>query len=313
MHGIAFTGFPAEPLYSLRTVRGWRAAANLLRASKAAGEHLKRRPSDALFSTGGYAGAPVMRAAKKLGIPYVIHEQNSVPGRSNLMFAKAAYGVATTFHAAERHFEGCRVVRTGLPVREDLRLLATRDRAGDEPLVLVVGGSQGAAAINEAALGTAQRMALPEVRWVHQTGKTHFEEVFHSVEHLGISSCYEVKPFFEGPEMGKAYAWASVVVGRSGAGTLSELAAFGLPSVLIPYPAAYAQHQLYNAREFEGLGAAKLIDQNDLNPGSLEAALSEWMSDETGRGRARKALLDWDVPDAASRILAMVEEASANN
>ena len=108
------------------------------------------------------------------------------------MFAKSAFAVATTFHGAASHFAGCRVVRTGLPVREDLRVIAGERREPCEAHVLVVGGSQGSAAINEAALGTAQRMTCPEVKWLHQTGKAHFESIFRSMENLGIASCYEV-------------------------------------------------------------------------------------------------------------------------
>jgi UDP-N-acetylglucosamine--N-acetylmuramyl-(pentapeptide) pyrophosphoryl-undecaprenol N-acetylglucosamine transferase len=310
--GIPFVGFPAEPLYSLRRPRGWRAAVNLLRATGGAKTSLRANPADVVFSTGGYAGAPVMNAARSLGVPYVIHEQNSVPGRSNLLFSKAAFAVATTFHAASKHFPGCRVERTGMPVREDLRQSASRSPQAAECRVLVVGGSQGAVPINQAALGTAQRMTCPGVRWLHQAGPANFEAVYHSLENLGIASCYDVKPFFEGKEMGEAYAWASLVVGRSGAGTLTELAAFGLPSVLVPYPLAYGKHQHHNAKEFEEMGAAKVIDQGDLQPASLESALRVWQCDDEAVERARIALRNWDVPDAAAKILSLVEAAAAS-
>jgi UDP-N-acetylglucosamine--N-acetylmuramyl-(pentapeptide) pyrophosphoryl-undecaprenol N-acetylglucosamine transferase len=309
--GIPFVGFPSEPLYSLKTPRGWRGAAKLLRACAGARRELRSQRPDVVFSTGGYSGAPVMSAARRLRVPYVVHEQNCVPGRSNLMFAKSAFAVATTFRGAERHFAGCRVVRTGLPVRDDLRACAAERKAPSEWHVLVVGGSQGAAAINEAAIGTAQRMTSPKMLWLHQTGKAHFESIFKSMENLAVSSCYQVKPFFEGPEMGKAYTWASVVVGRSGAGTMAELAAFGLPSILIPLPAAGRMDPLANAREFEEMGAAKLLEQSNLHPASLEEALRAWLDDDAAIAPAGEALREWDVPDSAQRIMSLLSEAAA--
>lgn len=310
--GIAFQGFPSEPLYSLKTPKGWLAATNLLRSVGKARSALKKSRPDAVFSTGGYSSAPVVKAASGLHIPYVVHEQNSVPGRSNLMVAKHAACVATTFHSAEQHFEGCKVVRTGLPVREELRELAASHKLmidADPMTVLVVGGSQGAASLNEAALGTATRMVDRDLRWIHVTGRKHFETIFPTYEKLGIGNIYEVKSFLEGKAMGEAYARASIVVARSGAGTLSELAAFRIPSVLAPYPQAYAQHQLHNAREFVSIGAAVLMEQSQILPADLQSAIDGWMNSPGNREKARQALSDWDQPDAARKILDLAVQA----
>ena len=111
--------------------------------------------------------------------------------------------------------------------------------------------------------------------------------------------------------MGEAYGRASLVVGRSGAGTLSELAAFRLPSVLIPYPAAFANHQFYNAQEFEQMGAAVVLTQDVLHPSKLEEALAGWIDAPTRRDNAQQELLKWDRPDAAKRILELVSKTAA--
>lgn len=311
--GIPFRGFPSEPLYSLKSPKGWLAAANLLRATVSARGAVKKSKADVVFSTGGYSSAPIVTAARNIGLPYVIHEQNSVPGRSNLLAAKKAAYVATTFHTADRQFPDSRVVRTGLPVREELREIAASHQLliDVHPLqILVVGGSQGAAALNEAALATATRMTERDLRWTHVTGKSHFEKIFPTYEKLGIGSIYEVKAFLDGPAMGQAYANASLVVGRSGAGTLSELAAFRLPSVLVPFPSAYANHQLFNAKEFEEMGAAVVVPQDVLHPAKLQEALSEWIDSPSRRERAQQALLEWDQPDAARSILELVGKAA---
>jgi UDP-N-acetylglucosamine--N-acetylmuramyl-(pentapeptide) pyrophosphoryl-undecaprenol N-acetylglucosamine transferase len=311
--GIPFVGFPSEPIYSIKSPRGWLAALNLLRATVMARRELKRARAHVLFSTGGYSSAPVVTAARGLGLPFVLHEQNSVPGRTNLMAAKRASYVATTFHSADSRFPGSRVVRTGLPVREELREIAASHRLliDASPLcILVVGGSQGAAALNESALATATRMTERDLRWIHVTGKAHFETIFPTYEKLGIGAIYEVKSFMEGPAMAEAYAQSAIVVGRSGAGTLSELAAFRIPSVLVPYPAAYANHQFHNAEEFAEMGAAVVVPQDVLHPSKLQEALSGWIDDPSSRERAQQALSEWDQPNAARAILELVSKAA---
>jgi UDP-N-acetylglucosamine--N-acetylmuramyl-(pentapeptide) pyrophosphoryl-undecaprenol N-acetylglucosamine transferase len=281
----------------------------LFRATRGVKAELTRQRPDAVFSTGGYSGAPVMYAARALGIPYIIHEQNSIPGRSNLMFGKKAYCIATTFRATAQHFQGCRVERLGLPVRSELRELAQSSSPTEDIRILVVGGSQGAAALNQSALETAERSAHLDWHWLHITGKAHFDDVFHSYKAFGLSSCYEVKAFLEGKEMGRAYAHSSLAVCRSGASTLSELAAFRLPSILVPYPYAFANHQHYNAKEFEEMGAAIIIPQTELHSALLEESIRTWLSDSTAMEVARAALAEWDSPDAAQKVLELVSKA----
>lgn len=309
---LPFMGFGSEPVYSIKTPKGWRAIARLVRATADAHRALGKARPDVIFSTGGYSSAPIVRAAAMRNIPYVVHEQNAVPGRSNRLASKRARAVATTFHAASQHFPGAHVVRTGLPIRNDLRQKAVERRLpmNAYPLrILVVGGSQGAAAINEAAIAVAAR-AVRDLRWLHLTGPKHFEMMFQTYEKLGIGSIYQVKAFLEGTEMAEAYADTSVVIGRAGAGTISELAAFGIPSVLVPYPHAQANHQLHNAREIESIGAAIVMEQGDLEPASLETALLKWIDVGAARESAREALSGWDVPDAADRIWNLLEARS---
>lgn len=310
--GITFRGFGSQPLYSLKSMRGWRALAALARARQQAKRVLKRVDPDVVFSTGGYAAGPVVSAAQALGIPTVLHEQNSVPGRSNLMFAKRADMVCLTFHSSEQYFEGCRTMRTGMPVRQALRDVASGPREKDlMPLVLIVGGSQGAQPINEAILAVATRLVGRPINWLHVTGKQHFEAVFLSFEKLGLKYCYDVKAFLEADDMAAAYGRATLVVGRSGAGTLSELATFRLPSVLVPYPLAFANHQAMNAVEFEEIGASTVIDQRSLSPGTMEEAVLSWLEDPAKCEKASTALAEWDSPNAADQIFELVKAAGA--
>ncbi|MFQ3678158.1 MAG: UDP-N-acetylglucosamine--N-acetylmuramyl-(pentapeptide) pyrophosphoryl-undecaprenol N-acetylglucosamine transferase [Fimbriimonadaceae bacterium] len=292
---LPFVGFPSQPLLSLRTLRGWQGLASLVRARSSARRALRQYRPDVVFSTGGYAAGPVVSAAQSLGVPTVLHEQNAVPGRSNLLFAKRARAVATVFHAAARHFPGVPVERTGMPIRAELRKAAQGGPGPDLlPLVLVVGGSQGARAINEAALGAATRMTGRGLHWIHAAGPAHFEALFASFEKLGLKHVYEVRAFLEVGPLAEAYARCSVVVTRGGAGTLTEIAAFRRPSVVCPYPFAFADHQRHNALELEAMGACVLVDQATLTPTLLEEKLAMWL-DDPGRREAAAAALGVSV------------------
>ncbi len=306
--GIPFEAFPAEPVVSLRTPRGWRAVVRLLRASGMAKRSLRRNPPDFVFATGGYSAAPVLRAAQALRIPYGLHEQNAVPGRTIRLAGPKAAFVATVFRAAEGRLPGCRIVRTGMPVRRELREAASRRDPATADRILVVGGSQGSVAINEVALATGARMTRPQARWTHVCGRANFDACFHTYKNLGLPPEYELKAFLEAREMAMEYARAKVVVGRSGAGTLSELAAFRLRSVLVPFPGAFGQHQVHNAREFEAMGAARVLLQDDLSPATLEEALLALSGGDDAE--ARDQLARWDVPDASSRIADLIVEAA---
>lgn len=307
--GLPFEAFPSEPLVSLRSPRGWRAAARLLKATAMAKRSLKRDPPDFVFATGGYSSAPVLRAAMALQLPFGLHEQNAVPGRTIAMAGPRAAFVGTVFRGTEAHMPRCKVVRTGMPVREALRAAAARRDRSAADRILVVGGSQGSAAINEVALATGARMTTRGLRWTHVCGRANFDACFHTFRNLALPPEYTLKAFLEAAEIATEYQRARLVVGRSGAGTLSELAAFRLPAALVPFPAAFGQHQLHNAREFESMGAAILLDQSELNPSSLERAILEML--ERDLSAVESELARWDVPDAVERILKLIEQASA--
>lgn len=308
--GVMFRGFPSEPFYGLRSVRGWRSGWNLFWAGRKAKKAMSHADIDAVFSTGGYSSSPVVSAARALEVPYVILEQNSLPGRVNKRAGPTAHAVCTVFRATEPHFADSTTIRTGMPLRSELRTAASvpMHRYG-KPQVIVMGGSQGAETLNEAILLAAQAMG-PDIRWLHLTGKAHFESVAaRAAMELGHLE-YEVRAFLDGPEMADALAESWVAVCRSGAGTLSELAAFQIPSVLVPYPLAFGGHQLVNAREFESLGAATVIEQTALSPSRLEEAITGWVGDEDRRKKAGEALASWDMPEATETILDLLERAA---
>lgn len=269
---------------------------------------------DVLFSTGGYASAPVVNAAKELGIPYVIHEQNTVPGRTNLLLSKRAYAVATTFKTGGEHFGSTPVRRTGMPIRRELRQSAQGSLFGhktpnDKALILVMGGSQGAVVLNEAAIATATRMVNSNAHWLIVAGTKNFEGLHESVKKMAISAELDIRAYLNADEMANALFRASVVVCRSG-GSVAELAAFRKPSVLVPLPSAMGNHQHYNAVEFENMGAAQLLPQKDMSASTLEARIRYWLDEPGNIENAHEALAEWDLPNAVENILDLLEEAS---
>ncbi len=313
---LPFQGFPSEPLYRLTSLRGAKAAIKLIKATSMARNALEAFRPGVVFSTGGYASAPVVQAAKSLGIPFVLHEQNTVPGRTNRILSRRAARVATVFKSGAEHFPGVKVVRTGMPIRKELRCSAQgtfglgQSLGTNDPILLVMGGSQGAAALNDAALATAVRMAATDVHWLHIAGMSHFESTLESMKKLAINSRYEVKAYVEAEEMASALFSTSLAISRSGAGTLAELAAFRKPSILVPYPHAFGQHQLINAQEFESIGASIIVAQKDLQASTLEARIRLWLHDDSMRTRAEQALADWDIPDAVPRLIELLEDAA---
>ena len=238
---------------------------NLLRGFAQARRELKRILPDVALGMGGFVSFPGGMMAALSGIPLVVHEQNSVAGLANRVLAGVADRIMTGFPEALRKGEW-----VGNPVRPEIAALAppaVRYAARQGPLrVLVVGGSLGAAALNEAlpgALALLPEGERPEV--VHQSGAQHLESLKQAYERAGVRA--HAVAFVK--DMAGAYEWADLVVCRAGALTVAELAAAGVASILVPYPHAVDDHQTGNARFLASAGAAMLLPQDQLTPERL--------------------------------------------
>jgi len=233
-----------------------------------------------VLGAGGFASGPGGIAAWLLGRPLVVHEQNAVAGLTNRVLARLARRVLEGF--PNSFGSGVKAERVGNPVRPEIVAIAPPERryAGREGVVrlLVFGGSQGAARLNAvlpAAIGELPAALRPAV--LHQTGKHNFEETVQAYRSRGIEA--DVRPFID--DMASAYGWADLAVCRSGALTVTELAAAGVPAILVPFPAAVDDHQTRNAQYAVQAGAAKLLPEGDLTPISLAALLRTLL--EAGR------------------------------
>ena len=212
--------------------------------------------------------------------PLVIHEQNAIPGLTNRLLAKLSRRVLEAFPASFDASINARCV--GNPVRKELLSLPAPEerfylREGAFRL-LVVGGSLGARALNETVPAAIQQVEsfLPITVW-HQTGKKLHEEALQA--YTNVQSEHKVEPFID--NMAEAYAWADLVICRSGALTVSELAAVGVASILVPFPHAVDDHQTYNAKFLVDAGAAVLIQQTDMSPERLAEIFKSLCKDRT--------------------------------
>ncbi|RBP84382.1 UDP-N-acetylglucosamine-N-acetylmuramylpentapeptide N-acetylglucosamine transferase [Marinomonas rhizomae] len=241
---------------------------------------LQKIKPDVVLGMGGFVAGPGGVAAKILGIPLVVHEQNAIAGTTNKLLSKVANLKLQAFDGALPH-----AISVGNPIRSDIlaqRVRVSRNGVARPLKLLVVGGSLGAKAIND---------VLPQVlaKWPfsqrldvwHQTGVRNFEEVSGLYKAAGVDA--RVEPYLD--NMDQAYYWADVVLCRAGAMTVSELAVAGLPSILVPYPYAIDDHQVANARYLEKVGAAYLLPQPQLSCEKIISLLSGFVESE-------EALLD---------------------
>lgn len=310
--GYHHRGLPSASSRDLKRAP-WRFFWNNGRAFLQARQFLKSEKPAVVIGLGGFACVPVILAASWLKIPIVLLEQNIVPGRANRFLFSRASLVCTSF--AETQFphpsSGLpRVLFTGNPVRSFLIQSAPLDpKHSEETMILVLGGSQGAQAVNRAILFVLEhaRSCLPrELHLVHQTGQADWEatkEVYHRLQQADPHLRVTVEPFFT--DLKDWYTQADLVISRAGATTLSELACVGCPAVLIPYPNSIRDHQLINARFYEQQGAAVLVEQaadTTRTARKLQTTIEVLLSDKQKLKQMSEAIRSLARPRAASQV-----------
>jgi UDP-N-acetylglucosamine--N-acetylmuramyl-(pentapeptide) pyrophosphoryl-undecaprenol N-acetylglucosamine transferase len=279
------------------SVRGLFQAVSIMRAF---------RP-DLVFGAGGYASGPVGAAARILGIPLVIHEQNRRPGLTNRLLGRAAETVFLGDALAAPFFPKGRTIFSGNPVRRAILALGERgkDEKGEKdhgsPFTLLVsGGSQGARSINLAVMGMIGVMAKSpkRIRAIHQAGKEGEAMLRPVYEKSGLD--FELRDFFQ--DMERPLSLASLAVSRAGALTLAELTAARLPAVLVPLPTAADDHQTENARTLEEAGSAVILPEGSLSPESLWALVESIMDTEGRLSEMRENAGKIKIEDSALLI-----------
>lgn len=293
----------------------------LVAAVREAGAAIDDNDVHVVVGFGGYVSTPAYLAARRRGVPIVIHEQNARPGLANRLGARWARRIAVTFPATPLP-DG---VVTGLPLRREIAdLVAERDSDGtaarlraaqalgldpQRPVLVLTGGSSGAQRLNETLASVAGELTSSGVQVLHLTGRGKAEPVRRTVDGLApeLAALYDVREYLS--EMHLAYAVADLVVCRSGAGTVCELAALGLPGVLVPLPVGNGEQRL-NAAPLLGAGGAVLVDDEDFTPAWFRESVLPLLSDPAALARMSAAARSVGVPDAAARVTELVLRAA---
>jgi UDP-N-acetylglucosamine--N-acetylmuramyl-(pentapeptide) pyrophosphoryl-undecaprenol N-acetylglucosamine transferase len=253
-----------------------------------------------VLGVGGYASGPAMAAALQLKIPAMAFEPNAMPGLANRLVGQRVQAAAVNFSAAKKFFRNAEV--TGIPVRQEFFSLAPPTSAA--PHLLVFGGSQGARLfnVNLPKILPALLAAVPGLTVLHQSGARLFEATQSAYAATGADpERWDVQAFIS--DMPRHFAQATLVMARSGASTVAELAAAGKPALLVPFAAAADNHQLRNAEEMVKADAAVLLDESDLDaPGKLLHALTGLLTSPERLAAISAAARTQAHPDAAQRI-----------
>jgi UDP-N-acetylglucosamine--N-acetylmuramyl-(pentapeptide) pyrophosphoryl-undecaprenol N-acetylglucosamine transferase len=298
-----------------RDARALVAGASLVPATWQARSILRKEKASVVVGMGGYPSVPVIAAARLSKVPAVVHEANAIPGLANELAARFTPNVAVSFPATLDLFRG-RARYVGMPLREtiahfdrsELRAEALKifDLAEDVPTVLVFGGSLGATKLNELAVGLAGRWRdRADRQMLVVAGGANAPALS---ERMSGNARTRVVPFVTRMEL--AYAAADIVVCRSGASTVHELAVVGLPAILVPFPAARRLEQHANARMLVDAGAARMIENDHATPERIDPLLTDILSDEETRARMAAAARNVARPDAADVMAEWIMELS---
>lgn len=305
---VPAAGFPIDwiDISALKRV-GWRqtlaTVTRLPFSIWAARKFLQKSKAAAIFSMGGYVAAPVMAAARMLKLPMAIMEPNAIPGVTNRRLGRMARKVLLTFDEAKAYFPQQDVEVTGLPVRQEFFDQHTKTQG--KLTVLVTGGSQGSRTLNQACEQAWPK--LHNLRLIHQTGATHYEAIAERFSKAHVDG--EVVPFIE--NMPRTFLDVDVVVCRSGAGAISELAAAGKPSILVPFPYAADDHQAKNAQALERIGAARFVRDQDMTGDRLIAELNALTPEILSK--MSTAARSFAKPGAAKRAAEILIEMAAHS
>ncbi|MBS1876047.1 MAG: undecaprenyldiphospho-muramoylpentapeptide beta-N-acetylglucosaminyltransferase [Acidobacteria bacterium] len=266
--------------------------------------YLNRYRPRAIFSMGGFVAAPVVVAAILKRVPLVVMEPNAMPGAANRYVGRFVARALLSFPQAQSYFPQGRSELSGMPVRAEFFALPPRP-AGDRLNLLITGGSQGARSLNLAAEDSwryFERARIP-IRIVHQTGPSQHAEISRAFKKTGLDG--EVVPFIS--DMPAAFGAADLIVSRSGAGTVSEIAAAGKPSILVPYPFAADQHQLKNAQALVNAGAARMVLDAELSGERLFSEVRRLWELPGDLAKLAETVRQFAKPNAAARAAEILE------
>ena len=271
-----------------------------------------KKPPAAVLAMGGFTSLPPVIVGKIMGAKIFLHEANAVPGRAVRILSSFADEVFVQFPDSLPRVLGGNVRATGLPVRATMEPVPKADArtvlglADDLPVLLIMGGSQGAEAINRAVLGSLPYLAklLPKIQFIHLTGNRNSDPIRLAYDTLGLRAV--VRPFLT--EMEYALGAADLVISRAGASSLAEFSSMELPAILVPYPSAVDDHQRLNARTFVEMGAARCFHQKQLTPSLLTQQLKDLLGRPVKLKKMGEAMKQWKSDCATEEVVKRIYE-----
>lgn len=315
--GLNFKSIEIQGLKRSLSLENIKAVWLMMTSTKKAKKLLADFKPDVVIGTGGYVCAPVLYAAASLKIPTMIHEQNSVAGITNKFLSRSVDRIATCFPEVEKDFAkyADKIRYTGNPrgqeviqSKADPMILEKQFGLNASlPTVLVFGGSRGAPAINEAAFAAIDDWAKANYQVIIATGDIHYDEFINKLadKQQSLPDNIKVVPYID--NMPAVFQAIDLVICRSGATTLTELTALGLPSILIPSPFVTNNHQEANAQSLVNNGAAKMIRQAELTGSALFNSVDEIIQNEQQLATMKQAALELGIVDASSRLIKEIE------
>lgn len=265
---------------------------------------------DVILSKGGYASVPTVWAARILGIPIIIHESDSKPGRANLWAGKFATKIAVSYAEAASYFPAARVAVTGNPIRAEIIKPITHGAheylklESNLPVILVVGGSQGSTRINDAFLDLATEL-VKSYQIIHQVGKANLSEVSKRISYLLADAPererYKVFDYLNETALRMTAGVTDLVISRSGS-AIFEFAAWGIPAILVPIPETISHDQRSNAFMYARSGAAAVIEENNLTKSILSSEINRIISNRELHAKMSEAAKAFAKPEAATTI-----------
>lgn len=301
-HGYKITGLPITGLNRQQLLKNISFPFKLVKSLAICRFLLNDKKPDVVIGTGGFASGPLLWQAQRMGIPTAIQEQNSYPGITNKLLGKKAKAICVAYPNLDKWFPAESIAFTGNPIRqtvlqkmpEQIAARATFGLEANKPTILVLGGSLGARAINQAINQQLEHFITAGAQIIWQCGKL-YEKTYAKTEKDDV----KVRAFID--DMNAAYAAADLIISRAGAGTLSELAVVGKPAILIPSPNVAEDHQTHNARAFSEKGAAILLPENELE--NLSKVVAQLLNDTTKQNEMGAAIRALALPNATQDIV----------
>jgi UDP-N-acetylglucosamine--N-acetylmuramyl-(pentapeptide) pyrophosphoryl-undecaprenol N-acetylglucosamine transferase len=276
--GYEIIGLPVRGLIRKLSFENFRVILDFLKSQRMAKKIIEEFKPNIAIGVGGYASAPVLRAASNMGIPCLLQEQNSYAGVSNKMLSRKAKKICVAYDQMERYFPKQKIINTGNPVRSISIDNKLKDEAKlhfgiktNKPVLFIMGGSLGARTINAALIEGLDKLASEKIEVIWQTGKYYYENIRTQVQNKDLANIH-ILDFVS--RMDLAYNLADLVISRAGALSLSELCLVGKPSLLVPSPNVAEDHQTKNALALVKAGAAEMVKDEDAMKELIQSALS---------------------------------------